>query len=158
MTAIVPRSTDVAGPPDRTAAGSGRRRGSGDRGTAFVSALVLLFAMTAGGLIWLSRDVNRRVANRSAAQSIAFQAARSGAQQVSVRDLRGGSSPVVVIDEVAAREQAAHVAGRLFDAFGVDGSIDRIAVTVDSVTVEITIFDPAGSVTGLGSARAEAGP
>ena len=43
-----------------------------------VTALVLLFAFTAGGVIWLSRDVNRRVSNRSAAQSIVFQAARVG--------------------------------------------------------------------------------
>ena len=50
------------------------RRGRGERGTALVTALVLLFAFTAGGVIWLSRDVNRRVSNRSAAQSIAFQA------------------------------------------------------------------------------------
>ena len=44
------------------------------------AALVFLFAFTSVGLVWLSRDVNRVVANRSAAQSIAFQAARAGAQ------------------------------------------------------------------------------
>jgi Tfp pilus assembly protein PilX len=133
-------------------------RGRGERGTAFVTALVLLFAFTAGGVIWLSRDVNRRVSNRSAAQSIAFQAARSGAQQVSVGDLRGSSPPAVIIDEPAARQQAARVASQLFDAFGVVGSIDRVTVAADTVTVQLTITDAAGDVTGIGSARAEAGP
>ena len=73
-----------------------------------MTALVLLFAFTAGGVIWLSRDVNRRVANRSAAQAIAFQAARSGAQQVEVAALRtrgtAGDEPLVSID--APREDA----------------------------------------------------
>ena len=133
-------------------------RGRGDRGTAFVTALVLLFAFTAGGVIWLSRDVNRRVSNRSAAQSIAFQAARSGAQQVSVVDLRGGGHTAVIIDEPAARQQAARVASQLFDAFGVDGAIDRVTVVADTVTVQLTITDVAGDVTGIGSARAQAGP
>jgi hypothetical protein len=67
-----------------------------------VTALVLLFAFTAGGVIWLSRDVNRVITNRSAAQSIAFQSARAGAQQVEVGSLRGGAS--LEIDEDRARE------------------------------------------------------
>ena len=53
-----------------------------DRGSATVTALVLVFAFTAGAVIWLASDVNSRVADRSAAQSVAFQAARAGAQQV----------------------------------------------------------------------------
>ena len=56
-----------------------------------VTGLVLLFAFTAGGVIWLARDVNRSVSNRSAAQSIAFQAARSAAQQVGITSLREGA-------------------------------------------------------------------
>ena len=109
-------------------------------------------------VIWLSRDVNRRVSNRSAAQSIAFQAARSGAQQVSVGSLRGGGTLEIVIDEPAARLQAATVAVTLFDAFGVEGSVERVTVVGDTVTVEVTVSDPAGDATGVGSAQARTGP
>jgi hypothetical protein len=137
---------------------SGNRRGRGERGTALVTALVLLFAFTAGGVIWLSRDVNRRVGNRSAAQSIAFQAARSGAQQVSIEALRGAGPSSIVIDHAAAREQAFRVAVRLFDEYAVEGSVERVTITGDSVEVEVEITDPAGDVRGVGSARAEAGP
>jgi len=122
-----------------------------------VTALVLLFAFTAGGVIWLARDVNRRITNRSAAQSIAFQAARSGAQQVRVSSLRDGGPVKVVIDVPSAREQALRVADRLFDEYDVDGSVVQISVADVTVTVEVQIKDPAGDVVGVGSARAEAG-
>ncbi len=134
------------------------RRGCGDRGTALVTALVLIFAFTAGGVVWLSRDVNRRVSNRSAAQSIAFQAARSGAQQVSVGALRTGGPATLVIDTESARTQATRVAVRLFDEYDVDGSVERITVDGDQVTVVVLIADPAGDMTGVGSARPETGP
>lgn len=123
-----------------------------------VTALVLLFAFTAGGVIWLSRDVNRRVSNRSAAQSIAFQAARSGAQQVEVGSLRAGNVDVVTIDRPEATRRANEVAERLFDEYGVDGSIVSVTFGDDSVTVQVRIDDPAGQVTGVGSARAQSGP
>jgi hypothetical protein len=123
-----------------------------------VAALVLLFAFTAGGVIWLSRDVNRRVSNQSAAQSIAFQAARSGAQQVSVGSLRDGGADTIVIDAAGASEQATAVANRLFDEYGVTGTVDGIAIEGQTVTVTVTITDPVGDVTGVGSARPETGP
>ncbi|HEY5662670.1 MAG TPA: hypothetical protein VIS05_01405 [Ilumatobacter sp.] len=126
-----------------------------------MTALVLLFAFTAGGVIWLSRDVNRRVANRSAAQAIAFQAARSGAQQVEVAALRtrgtAGDEPLVSIDAPRARAQAHRVAERLFTEFDVVGSVVTVVVDRSTVTVEIRISDPVGDVVGVGSARAEAG-
>ncbi len=124
---------------------------------ATVTALVLLFAFTAGGVIWLARDVNRRVSNRSAAQSIAFQAARSGAQQVEVGSLRGGDSNSVMIDPVLARQQALLIADRLFDEYEVDGAVLAISVEDITVTVEVQISDSAGDVVGVGSARAEVG-
>ena len=133
------------------------RRCRGERGTALVTALVLLFAFTAGGVIWLARDVNQRVSNRSAAQSIAFQAARSGAQQVEVASLRDGGPTELVIDEPLAREQALRIASRLFDEYDVDGTVLRISVVDVTVTVEVQISDPVGDVIGVGSARAEAG-
>jgi hypothetical protein len=136
-----------------------RRRFRGERGTALVTALVLLFAFTAGGVIWLSRDVNRRVSNRSAAQSIAFQAARSGAQQVEVASLRDGGTPRVEIREADARLQASIIADRLFDEFGVDGEIRSISFPPpgDVVRVEVVIRDTTGDVVGTGSARAVSG-
>lgn len=134
-----------------------QQRCRGERGTAMVAALVLLFAFTAGGVIWLSRDVNQRVSNRSAAQSIAFQAARSGAQQVEVAALRGGGSESVVIDVPAAEVQARRIANRLFTEYDVDGTVQAVSVSGVTVTVTVKISHPAGDVVGVGSARAEAG-
>lgn len=133
------------------------RRGRGERGAAVVAALVLLFAFTAGGVIWLSRDVNRVVSNRSAAQSIAFQSARAGAQQVAVGSLRGGASSEVVIDEPRAREAVGAAAERFFDSYDVTGSWS-MTIDGDTVTVTVTIEDPVGDQTASGSVRAQTGP
>lgn len=132
------------------------RRLRGERGSAMVASLVFLFAFTAGAVIWLARDVDRTVSNRSIAASVAFQAARAGAQQVEVGSLRGGGSSVVV-DATAARRAARIVAGDLFDEYGVRGQVVRVAVAGDTVTVEVRIVDPVKDVTGVGSARAEPG-
>jgi uncharacterized membrane protein len=123
---------------------------------ATVTGLVLLFAFTAGGVIWLSRDANRSVSNRSAAQSIAFQAARSGAQQVGVAALRQGAE--IRIDDSPARRAAESTAADLFAGYGVDGHVVSVTVVPpDTVEVEVRIHDPAGDVTGLASASAEDG-
>ena len=129
----------------------------GERGSAVVTALVLLFAFTAGGVIWLSRDVNRVVTNRSAAQSIAFQSARAGAQQVSVESLRGDASSEIVIDESRAREAVGVAAARFFDSYGVTGTWS-MTVDGDTVTVTVTIEDPVGDQTATGSVQARTGP
>ena len=123
-----------------------------------VTALVLMFAFTAGGVIWLSRDVTRRVSNRTAAQSIAFQAARSGAQQISIGSLREVGADEIVIDRPRAVEQAGEVARRLFVEFGVTGTVDSVSVDGEVVTVRVTIVDPAGDVSGVGAAEPEIGP
>lgn len=121
-----------------------------------VTGLVLIFAFTAGAVVWLARDVNRSVGNRSAAQSIAFQAARSGAQQIEPQSLRDGAAPV--IDQQRADAAARQTAGELFDGYGVDGEVVRVVVEGDTVEVGIRLDDPAGAVTGVASARAEVGP
>ena len=132
------------------------RRFRGDRGMAMVTGLVLLFAFTAGGVVWLARDANRSVSNRTAAQSIAFQAARAGAQQVGVVSLREGA--LVHVDGEAARSAAVAAAGDLFAGYHVDGEVVRVAVLPpDTVQVEVRISDPAGDVTGVAAVRAEAG-
>jgi hypothetical protein len=140
-------------------AGGGRRsrRGRGDRGSAVVAALVMLFAFTAGGVIWLSRDVNRVVTNRSAAQSIAFQSARAGAQQVSVGSLRGDAASGVAIDEQRARAAVGAAADRFFESYGVTGTWS-MAIDGDTVRVTVTIEDPVGDQTATGAVQAQAGP
>jgi uncharacterized membrane protein len=94
-------------------------RCQGDRGMATITGLVLVFAFTAGGVVWLARDANRSVSNRTAAQSIAFQAARSGAQQLGVASLREGAE--VRVDADAARRAAESTAADLFSGYDVDG-------------------------------------
>lgn len=133
------------------------RRARGDRGSAVVTALVLLFAFTAGGVIWLSRDVNRVVANRSAAQSIAFQSARAGAQQVSIGSLRSDASDEIVIDEPRARDAVGAAAARFFESYGVTGSWSMVIVG-DTVRVTVTIEDAVGDQTATGSVQARTGP
>jgi uncharacterized membrane protein len=132
------------------------RRCRGDRGMATVTGLVLLFAFTAGGVVWLARDANRAVSNRTAAQSIAFQAARSGAEQIRVAPLREGAE--VQVDADAARRAAESTAADLFVGYEVDGSVVSVTVVLpDTVEVEVRINDPAGDVTGIAAASAEDG-
>lgn len=129
---------------------------SADRGSATVTALVLVFAFTAGAVIWLASDVNSRVADRSAAQSIAFQAARSGAQQVAVADLRAGG--LAVVDAPAADREARRAAVRLLTSYGLEGAITGVHVDGQTVTVELVIHGSAGDVRGIASAEARSGP
>ena len=135
--------------------GGERTRLRGDCGAGLVAGIALIFAFTFLGLVWLARDVDRGVSNRSAAQSIAFQAARSGAQSAAVTDLRSG---IVVIDPVAARRAAASTAGALFTSYGVDGAVTSVDVVADSVSVTVTITDDGRTVTGAGTVRAERAP
>jgi hypothetical protein len=130
-------------------------RGCGDRGAGLVAGIALIFAFTFLGLVWLARDVDRGVSNRSAAQSIAFQAARSGAQSAAATELRSG---VAVIDPTVATRAATTTAGALFASYGVDGSITSIDVAADSVSVTVTIVDDGRTVTGAGTVRAERAP
>jgi hypothetical protein len=130
-------------------------RGRGDRGAGLVAGIALIFAFTFLGLVWLARDVDRGVSNRSAAQSIAFQAARSGAQSAALSELRSG---VAVIDSAAATNAATATAGALFASYGVDGSVTAIEVANDRVTVTVSIIDGGRTVTGAGTVRAERAP
>lgn len=138
-------------------AGFDERRWRGERGSAVVTALVLLFAFTAGGVIWLSRDVNRVVTNRSAAQSIAFQSARAGAQQVEVGSLRGTGEGPLVLNRERARAEGLRIADELFAAYGVTEA-SSVAIDGDTVTVTVTITDRNGDATASGSVQARTGP
>lgn len=134
------------------------RRCRGERGTAIITASVLLFTLTAGGILYLTRDVNRVVTNRSAAQSIAFQAARAGAQQVDVDSLRGSPTDDVVIDETAAVSEARLIADRLLAAYGLDGTVAPPLIDGDMVTVTVTVIDDYGAQSATASVQAQTGP
>ncbi len=129
----------------------------GERGSGLVAGIVLIFAFTFLGMVWLARDVDRGVSNRSAAQSIAFQAARSGAQSASIADLRNNAD-AGAIDEQAARQAAIATADALFASYDVDGSITSIDVEGDRVAVTVVITDGSVTVTGAGTVRAERAP
>jgi len=144
-------------PRNRGHAVSVESRWRGERGAGLVAGVALIFAFTFLGLVWLARDVDRGVSNRSAAQSIAFQAARSGAQAASIRDLRSGD-PTGSIDEGRARQAAARTADALFASYGLDGSVSSVLVTGDAVSVAVTVTDGSVTVTGAGTVRAERAP
>ena len=131
------------------------RRFGGEGGAGLVAGIALIFAFTFLGLVWLARDVDRGVSNRSAAQSIAFQAARSGAQAASIADLRTGAT---VIDPTAARQAAITTADSLFRSYRVDGRIVSVQIDADRVSVTVTITDDGRTVTGAGTVRAERAP
>lgn len=100
--------------------------------------MVLLFSFTAAGVVLLARDYDDRIATRSTAQAIAFQAARVGAQQVAVGSLRDVGT--VAVDEDAAVEQATRAARELLAAYGETGEV-MVTVTGDRVTVVVAIDD-----------------
>ena len=125
-------------------------RGRGDRGSAMVTGVVLMFAFTAGAIIWLARDVDRAVSDRASAQSIAFQAARSGAQQVDIDALRRVPGGPIDIDRELARAAAEATAARLLDAYDLDGRITAIDVVGDRVTVAVEVNTAGRTVTGSG--------
>jgi len=151
--------------PTTSRAAPGSRRASGERGSGLVAGIALMFAFTFLGLVWLANDVDRGVSNRSAAQSIAFQAARSGAQETSISDLRGSltaDAPSVEegiqIDVARARLAAQRVASSLFASYGLNGSVTSIVVDADSVSVAVSVTDGGRTVTGSGTVRAERAP
>ena len=133
-------------------------RGRGERGSAMVTGVVLMFAFTAGAIIWLSRDVDRAVSDRASAQSIAFQAARSGAQQIDLDALRRRPGAPIEVDPGLARPAVASTAERLLDAYDLDGRITAVDVVADRVTVTLEIESAGRVVTGTGSARAQGTP
>jgi Tfp pilus assembly protein PilX len=132
------------------------RRLHGERGTGLVVGITLIFAFTFLGIVWLARDVDRAVSNRSAAQAIAFQSARSGAQAALVPGLRDGSAPS--IDAEAARSAASSTAAQLFASYGVSGRVNSIGVGAHDVHVVLTIDDGGRTVSGSATVRAERAP
>lgn len=132
------------------------RRLRGEQGSGVVAMVTLVFAFTFLGLVWLARDVDRAVSNRSAAQSIAFQSARSGAQAAYAPALRAGETTDV--DSTAGQVAARRTAATLFAEYDLNGRISRLSIDGDRVTVEVVIDDPDGAVSGSGTVRAERAP
>lgn len=134
-----------------------------ERGTALVTATVLLFSFTAAAMVLLARDYDQRIATRSVAQAVAFQAARAGAQQIDVEVVRRDG--LIVLDRAAAEEQARLTAQRLLADQGETGSVsvsidgERVLVVVEIIDVIENGFD--GSRTAVvraeGAARAVSG-
>ncbi len=133
-------------------------RARGDRGSSMVTGVVLMFAFTAGGIIWMARDVDRAVSDRASAQSIAFQAARSAAQQVDVSALRQMQDGPIAIDPDLARPAAEAAAARLCEAYDLDGRITAIDIVGDRVIVSLEVETAGRIVSGSGSARAQGSP
>jgi hypothetical protein len=152
----------------RTDASERPRRARGERGTAFVAALVVMFTVTGVAAIWLARDVNQRVSDRSALQSVAFQAARAGAQQLAVSDLRDTGTAGLVIDESSARSAAHDAAFRLAESYeldlrivsqgyGDDAATWTVTVAVTDESENVTEADLDGVLSAIGIAHAESG-
>jgi hypothetical protein len=131
------------------------RRGSGDRGSGLVAGVALIFAFTFLGLVWLARDVDRGVSNRSTAGSVAFQSARSGAQAAFTESLRSGRDPT--IDAAGARVAGTATATRLFTEYDVTGTV-VISVNTDEVTAVVTITDRGITVTGRAVVQSQRAP
>lgn len=132
-----------------------QRRGSGERGSGLVAGIAFIFAFTFLGLVWLARDVDRGVSNRSTAGSVAFQAARSGAQIAFPESLRSGGEPT--IDATGARAAGAATAARLFGEYDVTGTV-VISVTTDEVTAVVTLTDRGVTVTGRAVVQSQRAP
>lgn len=126
------------------------QRGRGECGSGLVAGIAFIFAFTFLGLVWLARDVDRGISNRSTANSVAFQSARSAAQAAYPQGLRDGGEPS--IDVGGATAAAASTAAQLFGEYGVTGTVE-IQVAVDSVTAFVTITD--GGITATGEAIVE---
>lgn len=148
----------TATPPRLDPRDRAEQRFGGSGGSGLVTAITLIFALTFLGLVWLARDVDRGVSNRSAAQSIAFQAARSGAQSVSIPQLRDPMGTGVEIDDERAASAARQTAAELFASYDLQGLVTSVVVNGDRVSVTVQVTENGVSVTGAGTVRAERTP
>ena len=121
-----------------------------------VAGITIMFALTFTALVWLARDVDRGISNRSAAHSIAFQSARAGAQAAAIPDVRAGD--VEALDPAAARAAALGAAEALFSSYGVAGTVTAVGIDGDRVVVTVQIVDGSVTVSGTGIVEAERAP
>ena len=129
----------------------------GERGLGMVVGIVLIFAFTFLGIVWLALDVDRGVSNRSAAQSIAFQARGPGRSRH--RSPTCATTPTRAPSTSKRRDRRPRAtADALFASYDVDGSVTSIDVDGDRVAVTVVITDGSVTVTGAGTVRAERAP
>ncbi len=139
----------------RAASSEASSRVASDAGSGLVAGITLIFAFTFVGLVWLARDVDTSVSNRSTASSVAFQAARSGAQATQIPALRDGRDPV--IDPTAARRAATETAYRLLDGYDARGTV-TVEIGANHVTATVTITEAGRTVTGVATVEARRAP
>lgn len=133
---------------------TGRRHATSDNGAGAVAMIILMFAFTAGAIIWLSRDVDRAIGAAAEADSIAFQAARAAAQEIDPASLAAGTP---VIDPDAARARARVTVAQLCDANHTTCTVTAVDPYPDRVAVTVQIPGPGGLATGTGQARIATG-
>lgn len=131
------------------------RRARGSRGSGMVLALVLIFASTAGALVWLARDVDRAIAARSSANAVAFQAARSAAQRLDTNWIRRtDAGETLRIDQREASAAAHATASRVLAGQGLAGRLVSVVVDGPDVVVTVEVTEAGRTVIGVGAARA----
>ena len=108
-------------------------------------------------IIWLACDVDRAVSDRASAQSIAFQAPAPAPTGRHRGPARVPSGPIP-IDPGLAQPAAESTAARLLTPTASIGLITSIDVAGDRVTVSFEIHSAGRTVSGTGSARAQATP
>ena len=110
-----------------------RRLRDDDRGSGFIGAFIVLFAILTLGGLGVIVDSARIVSAERHASSAAFEAARAGAQAVQVIDARDGAP---TIDTSGARAAALDAASGLLSGSG--ATVTSVTVTADEVIVTVS--------------------
>jgi Tfp pilus assembly protein PilX len=110
-----------------------RRWCDDDRGSGFIGAFIVLFAILTLGGVGVLVDSARIVSAERHASSAAFEAARAGAQAVHVVGARDG---VATIDASGARAAALDAASGLLSGSG--ATVTSVTVTADEVVVTVS--------------------
>jgi hypothetical protein len=118
-----------------------------------VAAVTLTFTFMAGAFVWLSTTVDQSVHDRGQAAAVAFQSARAAAQAIDEDAAREGQ---ISLDLVRAEQAARATAVRLLASNGDTGSIVGLRIDGNRVTVTVEITTTGRSVTGSGTATAQA--
>lgn len=110
-----------------------RRLRDDDRGSGFIGAFIVLFAILTLGGVGVLVDSARIVSAERHASSAAFEAARAGAQAVQVVGARDGAA---TIDASGARAAALDAASSLLSGSG--ATVTSVTLTADEVVVTVS--------------------
>jgi len=111
-----------------------RRLRDDDRGSGFIGAFIVLFAVLTLGGVGVLVDSARIVSAERHASSSAYEAARAGAQAVQVVGARDGGG--ATIDASGARAAALDAANGLLSGSG--ATVTNVTVTADEVVVTVS--------------------